>query len=114
MDGVFNSIAVGAPCGGRPTIDYPQHRVTLAGRPVHLTPTEYDLFPKYSVNAGRVLTHDELLDRVWGPERAGEPWLVRNVVKRLRRKLRDDADNPTYVFTEPRVGYRMPKGEKSE
>ena len=58
-----------------------------------------------------MLTHDQLLQVVWGPERTGEPWLVRNVVKRLRRKLRDDADNPTYVFTEPRVGYRMPKGE---
>ena len=57
------------------------------------------------------MTHDQLLQAVWGPERTGEPWLVRNVVKRLRRKLRDAADNPTYVFTEPRVGYRMAKGE---
>ena len=55
-----------------------------------------------------------LLQRVWGPERAGEPWQVREVVKRLRRKLGDDAQNPTYILTEPRVGYRMAKEETEE
>ena len=64
-----------------------------------------------SVHAGRVLTHDVLLHRVWGPERTGEPWQVREVVKRLRRKLGDDAQDPIYIFTEPRVGYRLAKGE---
>ena len=93
------------------TIDYPGHRVAVAGRPVRLTPTEYELLFELSVHAGRVLTHDQLLQRVWGPERTGEPWLVREVVKRLRRKLGDDADNPAYILTEPRVGYRMAKGE---
>ena len=93
------------------SIDYPGHRVAVAGRPVRLTPTEYELLVELSVHAGRVLTHDQLLQRVWGPQRTGEPWLVREVVKRLRRKLGDDADNPAYIFTEPRVGYRMPRGE---
>ena len=93
------------------TIDYAGHRVAVAGRPVRLTPTEYDLLFELSVHAGRVLTHDRLLQRVWGLERTGEPWLVREVVKRLRRKLGDDANSPAYIFTEPRVGYRMPKGE---
>ncbi len=93
------------------TMDYAGHRVAVAGRPVHLTPTEYELLFELSVHAGRVLTQDQLLQRVWGLERNGELWLVREVVKRLRRKLGDDADNPTYIFTEPRVGYRMPKGE---
>ena len=96
------------------SIDYAEHRVTLAGRPVQVTATEYELLYRLSADAGRVLTHDQLLQAVWGPERTGEPWLVRNVVKRLRRKLRDDADNPTYVFTEPRVGYRMARGEMQE
>ena len=94
------------------SIDYAERRVTLAGRPVQVTATEYELLYRLSAAAGRVLTHDQLLQAVWGPERTGEPWLVRNVVKRLRRKLGDDADNPTYVFTEPRVGYRMAKGPK--
>ena len=95
-------------------IDYPTRRVTVAGRPVELTATEYSLLFELSVNVGRVLTHDYLLHRVWGPDRTGAPWLVRDVVKRLRRKLDDDADNPKYIFTEPRVGYRMVMGETQE
>ena len=51
------------------------------------------------------------LQRVWGPGKVGEPWVVRNVVKLLRRKLGDDARSPRYIFTEPRVGYRMATGE---
>ena len=96
---------------GNLSIDYGERRVTVAGRPVRVTATEYELLYQLSAAAGRVLTHDQLLQAVWGPERTGEPWLVRNVVKRLRRKLRDDADNPAYIFTEPRVGYRMAKAE---
>ena len=95
-------------------IDYPTRRVTVAGHPVELTATEYSLLFELSVNVGRVLTHDYLLHRVWGPDRTGAPWLVRDVVKRLRRKLDDDADNPKYIFTEPRVGYRMVTGETQE
>ena len=102
------------------TIDYTGHRVAVAGRPVRLTPTEYELLFELSVHAGRVLTHDQLLQRVWGPERTGEPWLVREVAKRLRRKLGDDAGddagNPAYIPTEPRVGYRKPgaRGQEPE
>ena len=92
------------------TIDYAQRRVRVAGRTVELTPTEYGLLYQLSVHAGRVLTHDHLLQRVWGRERMGEPWLVREVVKRVRSKLGDAADQPTYIFTEPRVGYRMSSG----
>ncbi len=88
-------------------IDYARRRVTLAGEPVNLTATEYAVLYELAVHAPRVLTHTVLLQRVWGPERVGESWLLRDVVKRLRRKLGDAADNPTYIFTEPRVGYRM-------
>ena len=95
---------------GALSIDYATRRVTLGGQPLELTATEYALLYELSVNARRVLTHNLLLQRVWGPERVGEPWLVRDVVKRLRRKLGDDARNPTYIFTEPRVGYLMAGG----
>ena len=91
-------------------IDYAERRVSVAGRAIHLTPTEYELLFELSVNAGRVLTFDALLDRVWGLGRSGERGSVRTYVKRLRRKLREDAGNPKYIFAEPRVGYRMPKG----
>ena len=95
-------------------IDYAERRASVAGRSVHLTPTEYELLFELSVNAGRVLTFDALLDRVWGLGRSGDRGSVRTYVKRLRRKLREDAGNPKYIFAEPRVGYRMPKGEARE
>ena len=87
------------------SIDYARRRVTLAGEPVELMATEYAVLYQLAVQAPKVLTRS-LLQRVWGPERVGEGWLLRNVVQRLRRKLGDDAANPRYIFTEPRVGYR--------
>ena len=95
-------------------IDYAERRVTVADEPVQLTPTEYAVLYELAVHAPRVLTHGVLLQRVWGPHRVGEAWLVRDVVKRLRRKLGDDADHPRYLFTEPRVGYRMPKSTTTD
>ena len=96
------------------TIDYAERRVRLAGRQVDLTPTEFGVLHELSVHGGRPLTHDQLLQQVWGMERRGEPWLVREVVKRLRRKLGDDAQRPRYILTETRVGYRMARSEEWE
>ena len=95
-------------------IDYALRRVTLAGEPVDLTATEYAVLYELTVHAPRTLTHAVLLHRVWGPGRVGEKWLVRNVVKLLRRKLGDDASDPRYILTEPRVGYRMASAEVSQ
>ena len=95
-------------------IDYALRRVTLDGEPVELTATEYAVLYEPTVHAPRTLTHAVLLQRIWGPEKVGEPWLVRDMVRRLRRKLGDDADNPSYIITEPRVGYRMAMGEEQE
>ena len=89
-------------------IDYDRRRVSVAGRPVELTATEYELLRVLSQGAGRVLTHDTLLRRVWGA-RTVDPKIVRAYVKRLRSKLGDDAQRPVYILTEPRVGYRMPE-----
>ena len=93
------------------TIDYAERRVTLAGRPVQLTAIEYGLLFELSVNAGRVLTYDRLLRRVWGLRRSGDSRRVRTAAKQLRRKLGDDANNPIYILNEPSVGYRMGKGD---
>ena len=92
------------------TIDYAERCVTMAGQPVPLTATEYELLFELSVNAGRVLPYGQLLRRVWGLANSGDVRVVRSLVRRLRDKLDDDASSPTYIFTEPRVGYRMPKG----
>ena len=88
--------------------------MTVAGRAVGLTAIEYAVLFELSARAGQVLTHGQLLQRVWGKGRAGDTGLVRTIVNRLRRKLGDDAGAPAYIFSEPRVGYRMPKGEEAE
>ena len=96
------------------TIDYAERRVTLAGRPLPLIAMEYRLLAELSANAGRLLTYQHLLERVWGEKSSGDVRPMRTIVSKLRRKLGDDADNPAYIFTEPRVGYRMPKGQGRE
>ena len=91
------------------TINYAERRVSVAGRSVHLSATEYKLLFELSVNAGRVLTHDQLLRRVWDQDNSEGSQLLRTYVTYLRSKLGDDAKSPIYIFTEPRVGYRMAK-----
>ena len=96
------------------TIDYARRRVTVAGNSVELTDIEYRMLVELSVNAGRALTHEHLLQRVWGPDKGEDSGPVRNIVKRLRRKLGEDAANPAFIFAEPRFGYRMEQGEGQE
>ena len=93
---------------GELRIRYDQRRVTLAGREVDLTATEYELLRVLSQNAGSVLTYDRLLRTVWGRSDAEDPGPVRTYVKKLRRKLGDDAASPAYILTDRGVGYRMP------
>ena len=92
-------------------INYAERKVSVAGRKVTLTATEYALLFELAANAGLIMTHDQLLQRVWNEKHSGDAGLVRTVVKRLRQKLGDDAHNPKYIVTEPRVGYRMERGE---
>ena len=92
---------------GELAIHYEQHRVTLAGRQVELTAKEYELLRVLSLNAGRVVTYDALLRRVWSGSKAGQVTLLRNLVKKLRAKLGDDAQSPTWIFSLRGVGYRM-------
>ena len=92
------------------TVDYLGNEVKIAGRPAKLTPTEYRLLSELCANAGRVVTYDQLLQRVWDPEHspaaAGDRQRVRTFIKDLRNKLGDEAKNPNYIFTVPGVGYR--------
>ena len=96
---------------GELMVNYAERRVSVAGRPIVLTATEYALLFELSTNAGRVMSHEQLLRQVWGEGHSSDAGLVRTIVKRLRQKLGDDAHNPQYIFTEPRVGYRMRKVE---
>ena len=98
---------------GELAIHYESHRVTVAGREVTLTATEYELLRVLSLNAGRVVTYEALLRQVWGGREAGDMDLIRNFIKKLRAKLGEDAANPTWIFNVRGVGYRMaPPGEE--
>ena len=92
------------------SIDQEQRRVTVAGRAVRLTPIEYNLLRVLALNAGRVVPYASLLRQVWGNGSGnGDAAPVHDFAKKLRRKLGDDAANPTYIVNERRVGYRMPR-----
>ncbi len=93
------------------SIDYLERRVTLAGERIQLTPTEYRMLAELSVNAGELVTYDRLLARVWGERTDGDLRPMRTMMGKLRRKLGEDIENPRYIFTEPREGYRMPRSE---
>ena len=95
---------------GALAIDYARRRVTVNGRAVALTATEYEILRILSVDAGRVVTSESLLRQAWDKER--EPTdteRVRSFVRQLRAKLGDDAARPAYILTERGVGYRMPR-----
>ena len=91
------------------TIDYLERTATVAGQKVGLTPTEYRLLHELSMNAGTVLTYEHLLRRIWNIDYSSETQVVRTFVKNLRRKLGDKPNNPAYIITVPRTGYRMPR-----
>jgi two-component system KDP operon response regulator KdpE len=88
-------------------MDLPHHRVTLAGVEISLTPTEYDLLRLLIQNSGKVLTHRQILRQVWGPTYEVETHLLRVNISNLRRKIEPDPARPSYIQTEPGVGYRL-------
>ena len=91
--------------------DHEQRRVTLAGQRVELTLIEYKLLREPAPNAGRVMTHETLLRRVWLRRGNADIQLLRSFVKQLRRKLADHPASPSYIFTVRGVGYRMARAE---
>ena len=99
---------------GKLAIDYDRLQVTVDGDAIILTTTEYELLRVLALSAGRVMTYDTLLRRVWRGRDGAEANLVRIFVRNLRRKLGDDAANPSWIFNERGVGYRMPAPEQAE
>ncbi len=90
-------------------IDFACHRVTLGEYEVNLTATGYKLLSYLAHNAGRVLTPDQILEKVWGEEYRGENHLLQVNIARLRQKLRDDSRKSRYILTKPGIGYMMQK-----
>lgn len=89
------------------TVDVPRHRATKGGKDLRLTPKEFDLLALLARNAGRVLTHQQILTAVWGPAHADDTQYLRVYVGQLRHKLGDDAGEPRVLLTEPGIGYRL-------
>ena len=88
-------------------LDLARREVTVAGSQVHLTPIEYRLLVLLAQNAGKMLTHRQILKEVWGPPYAGQTQYLRVFMAQLRRKIETDPARPKLLITEPGVGYRM-------
>jgi two-component system KDP operon response regulator KdpE len=103
------AIAAGEPVirAGDLALDLAHRQVTVAERPVHLTPTEYELLRYLALHAGKPVTHRMLLRQVWGEHAVGDTYNTRYVVAQIRRKLGDDPARPRYIVNEPGVGYRL-------
>ena len=93
-------------------VDYEARQVTVAGRSVRLTATEFDLLRILTLNAGRVSNYESLIRQIWNGPDTGDPDRVRTFVKQLRRKLGDDPKRPGYILNERGVGYRVPRPEE--
>jgi two-component system KDP operon response regulator KdpE len=96
---------------GEIEVDRRARVVRRAGQEVHLTPIEYRLLSVLIANAGRVLTHRQLLREVWGPSHAGQSHYLRIYMGHLRQKLELDPAQPRHLLTETAVGYRLVTGE---
>ncbi len=96
---------------GELTVDFGQHQASLVGKPVNLTPTEYRILAHLARNAGRVVTQDDLLTKVWGPAYRDEAHLLRVNIARLRQKVEKEPSNPKFVLTRPGIGYTLVKQE---
>ena len=88
-------------------VDLAKRSVTMDGRPVHLTPHQFDLLRVFALNVGKLLTHQMLLREVWGPGYGDAANLLQVNVSQIRRKIEPDRANPRYLLTEPGAGYRL-------
>ena len=98
---------------GNLTIDLARHVVAQSGQEIHLTPTEYDLLRVLVTDADTVLTHRQLLERVWGSYAVDNSQQLRVYVNYLRRKLEADPAQPALLLTEPGIGYRLRRAPES-
>jgi two-component system, OmpR family, KDP operon response regulator KdpE len=93
-------------------VDLAARKVHVGGKPVKLTATEYDLLRLFVQNAGKVLTHHQILKSIWGASSEDEMQYLRVYISQLRRKIEPDPSNPQLLVTETGVGYRMQMPEK--
>jgi two-component system KDP operon response regulator KdpE len=92
---------------GELTVDLARRLVKVSAQEIQLTPTEYDLLRVLVMDAGKVLTHQQLLRKVWGMGYEAETHMLRVNISNLRRKIEENPARPQYITTEPGVGYRL-------
>ena len=95
-------------------LDLDKRSVSMSGKPVHLTPHEFELLRVLAQNEGKLLTHKAILQAVWGPAYERESSYLHVFVSQLRRKLEPDPARPRYILTEPGAGYRLVEPESLE
>ena len=88
-------------------VDLGRREVTVKGQVTYLTPTEYDILRVLIQNAGKVLTHKQLIHNVWGDNYSADSHLLRVNISNLRQKIETDPSRPHLIMTEPGVGYRL-------
>lgn len=88
-------------------MDFVGRVVQKSGQEIRMTPTEFNLLQYLVTNAGKVVTHRQLLQKVWGPEYGSETEYLRTFIKQLRRKIEPNPAKPIYLITEPGIGYRF-------
>jgi two-component system, OmpR family, KDP operon response regulator KdpE len=94
---------------GKLSIDISNHNVEVKARQIHLTPTEYDLLKVLVLNAGKIMTHGQILKEIWNKDEGFEEasHLLRVTISNLRNKIESNPDRPDYILTEPGIGYRL-------
>ncbi len=95
-------------------VDFVAHRVRSRGNEINLTATEHRLLVYLASNAGKVLTSDQILDKVWGKEYCGDHHLLRVNMARLRQKIGDNNKNRQHIITKPGMGYMMAEPDKAD
>ena len=88
-------------------VDFSRRQVTKNGRELKFTPTEYSLLRYLARHSGKVLTHNQIIHELWGPESQPDSSYLRVYILQIRRKIEDDPANPRLLITEPGVGYRL-------
>ncbi|MDP2953633.1 MAG: response regulator transcription factor, partial [Chloroflexota bacterium] len=114
IDALFRRARASLPNGqagifrsGELVVDFAQRRATVRGRPVELTPKEYELLELLARNAGQVLNHETLLARIWGAHYRDEPQYLKTYIYRLRRKIEESPHRPRYIVSHYGTGYRL-------
>ena len=107
VDAIFTQPAQPAFRADGLEINFSERKVTVAGRELKLTPTEYRLLQELVLNVDKVLTHSMLLGKVWGPEYSDEKEYLHVFIGRLRKELEPHPESPRYIVTVPGVGYRF-------